>query len=441
MPEIAESRNGQAPADPAHRVADLLGREEGTGGPEGLTAGRLHAAWARTPAGDANGNETPADDRPALAVFCFEDPESVVGRFMAHVSRALARRQVAVHAFVRRGFAAEGTGLHLHELGACGEGDLLAQVQEFTHRACNAFLGLFPAGSPPVTLLGHEWSAVPSLSLLRGLAPYDALLSLHSLERQRGGLDSDLSRQIDALEAAGLRQARAVLVQDPATAEVAKYWVPECAPRIGCARQPFPAEKFHSRLDPGAVKARFQVGPVDPTILYLGDLDERYGPDLLVKAMPAVLKDVKQARLVVVGDGALYWPLRVYARYLLLEHAVRLPGHLEGQALYELIAAADVVAVPSRASTPWWPIQAAWAAGRPVVATHVAAPGLLEHEQDAVLVHPAENSCVWGIERVLFDAGLRQTLAGKGAAKLEERFGWGSVAAQVEELLGVPAAR
>jgi glycosyltransferase involved in cell wall biosynthesis len=165
-------------------------------------------------------------------------------------------------------------------------------------------------------------------------------------------------------------------------------------------------------------------------------LNERYGPDLLVKALPAVLKNHPQARLVVVGDGDLHWPLKVYARYLLLEHAVRLVGNVEGQALHELLQAADVIAVPSRDSTPWWPIQAAWAARRPVVATHPAAPaGLLEHERDGILVYPSENSLVWGIERILFDAGLRQAMADRGGEKLDERFGWGNVAAQVEELM------
>src|SRR5262249_11897267 len=163
-------------------------------------------------------------------------------------------------------------------------------------------------------------------------------------------------------ELRGLREAGAILVNQPATAEVAKYWVPECADRLVSARQPFPVATFDSTFDPGAIKARYQVGPIDPTILFLCDLSEHYGPDLLGKAMPGVLKNPKQARLIVVGDGGLYWPLRVYSRYLLLEHAVRLVGHVEGQPLQELIQAADMIVVPSRESTPWWPIQAAWAA-------------------------------------------------------------------------------
>ena len=264
---------------------------------------------------------------------------------------------------------------------------------------------------------------------------------MHSLERQRSDLSGEISRRIEEIELSGLREVKAILVHDPATAEVAKYWVPECADRIRYARPIFPFQQFNSQLDPGAVKARYQVGPVDPTILYVGDLGELYGPDLLVKAMPAVLKNHKQARLVVVGDGTLYWPLRVYARYLLLEHAVRLVGHIEGEALYQLIQAADVIAVPSRKPTPWWPILAAWASRRPVVATHEAAPGLLEHEQDSLLVYPHANSCVWGIERVLFDPELGRAIAHRGRQKLEERFSWGGVAAQVQELMGVSARR
>jgi glycosyltransferase involved in cell wall biosynthesis len=308
-------------------------------------------------------------------------------------------------------------------------------VEEFTRRAGDAFLARFP--DAPVPLMGFEWPTAPALSLVHGTKQIHTILSLHSLERQRSDLSGETSRRIDEIEQAGLRQAKTVLLHDPATGKIASSCVPECAERIVYAHQPFPVEQFTGNLDPGAVKARYQIGPVDPTILYVGDLDERYGPDLLVKAMPAVLKDHKQVRLVVVGDGGLYWPLRVYVRYLLLEHAVRLPGPLEGPPLHELIQAADVVVLPSRVPTPWWPFQAAWAARRPVVATHSAAPGVLEHEQDAVLAYPSENSLVWGIERVLFDAELGRALGERGNRKLEERFGWNGLAVQVEEMMGV----
>jgi glycogen(starch) synthase len=375
---------------------------------------------------------------PVLAIFCYEGADSIVGQFASQVAAYLAKRGTVVHLFAREGFELADVTVHL--VGESTEGDLVDQVQEFARRAGNEFLRLFRAGSAPVTLLGCEWSSVPVMTILHGIKNLNVLWSLYSLERQRSDMTGDLSQRIEEIELSGLRAAKSLLIHDPAAAEVAKSSVPECAERIVIARPVFPVPQFRTVTDPGQIKARYQVGPVDPTILFVGDLNERYGPDLLVKAMPAVLKNHPQARLVIVGDGKLYWPLRVYTRYLLLEHAVRLVGNVSGQALNELIQAADVIALPSRETTPWWPFLAGWAAHRPVVATHQAAPGVLANEDNSVLCYPSENSCVWGLERVLFDPKLGQALVNKGNEKLEELFGWNNVAVQVEELLGVAAA-
>lgn len=400
---------------------------------------RWHSAAPMSPAAE---REMPAGHaRHAVAMFCFEGPDSAIGRHVAKTAMALARRQTPVYLFSRHNFGLTLPSIYGYSLGDCPANDLPASVQEFARRACNAFLQRFPAGCPGVTLLGYEWSTAPALSILRGLKNVRSILSLHSLERQRSDMTSDLSKRIEAIELAGVREASGLLVHEPPAAEVAKYWVPECADKIVSARPRFPVHQFETPLDPGTIKARYQVGPVDPTILYVGDLSERYGPDLLVKAMPALLKNNKQVRLIVAGAGDLFWPLRVYTRYLLLEHAIRLPGSVEGTAMHELVQAADVVCVPSREATPWWPILAAWAARKPVVATHQSAPSLLEHGQDSVLFYPSENSCVWAVERVLFDANFGRAIGEQGHAKLDQRFDWNCLAEQIEELIGIKASR
>ncbi|MCC6418160.1 MAG: glycosyltransferase family 4 protein [Gemmataceae bacterium] len=383
-----------------------------------------------------------ADTRPVLALFCYEELDSPVGRHVTQLAAVRGRAGKPTHLFARRAAGPQQPEVTVHAVGEPAEGDLLARVQDFTDRACNAFLDWYSETTAPVTLMGCEWSAVPALSLLHGVKDdLNSILSLHSLERQRSAVDSDLSQRIEGIEQSGLREVRAILAHGAAVADAARQLAPGCADRVRHVPEVFPAAAFALDLDPGQIKARYEVGPLDPVILCIGDLNERYGPDLLVKAMPAVLRNHKQARLVFVGDGAQLWPLRVYARYLLLEHAVRFVGDVREQALAELVRAADLIAVPSRRSTPWWPIQAAWAAGRPVVASHEAAPGLLAHEQDAVLVYPNPGSCVWGIERVLYDGGLRDHLAARGRQKLEDRFGWGAAAAQVEELMSAAPSR
>jgi glycosyltransferase involved in cell wall biosynthesis len=394
-----------------------------------------HDRWHANGKGQhGNGRHEP----PVLAMFCFENHASRVGGFLEQLTAALAERPMKLHLFSRRGFELAAPGVTIHVIGETHSSDTLSRVQEFASRACNTFLKLFPATSTPITLLGFEWSAIPVLSLLHGIRNLSVLLSLHALECRRGEMASELSKQIEEIEATGLRTARSILVHDPETAEAARSLAPDCSDRIVPIRTIFPVEDFHTAMEPDQVKAQYQIGPADPTILFIGNVSEGYGADLLVKAMPRVLKKHPQARLIVVGDGSEYWPLRVYCRYLLLDQAVRLPGSIEGAPVYELIQAADVIAVPSRESTPWWPIQAAWAARRPLLATAAAAPDLLEPDYDCMLVEPSEVGCAAGIDGLLSDPELSRAIAERGREKLERLFGWNGIAAQVEDLMASP---
>jgi len=375
--------------------------------------------------------------RPTIAFFCYEDPDTQVGQYVAKLIQALARRQAPVHLFSRAPYDLELPGVAMTAVGSGPDSDVVHSVEEYTRRVCAAYGHQFPAGSAPTVLFGQEWSTFPALTLLREHTRQDVHVALHSLERQRSDMTSDLSRQIAEIETNALREAHTVLIHDQAVGDVARLWVPECGSRLQLVRQPFPTHRFNPKLDPGQIKGRYQIGPVDPTILFVGNLDERHGPDVLMKSVPAIVKNHPQTRFAFVGDGTLLWPLRVYARYLFLEGVVRLLGHLEGQDLFDLIQASDVVAVPSREPTEWWPLQAAWAAGKPVVASHPMAGNLLEHQKDAVLVYPHESSVVWGIERVLYDGQLRTQLAENGAKKLDQRFGYNGAAEQLEQLLGI----
>lgn len=381
----------------------------------------------------------PAVPSPAvLALFCFAPPDSPVGQYMGHVARGLAQRNNVVHLFTRLAFPVDEPGLTVHTIGAVADEDNpLGAVEDFTSRTANAFGKLFPTGKAPDALLGCDWSTIPVLQMLREHTQRDMYLLLGSLEQQRSDVSSDASQRIAAIESAGLHDTKGILVYDQAAGEKARLSQPECSTRLHAAPQPFPVERFESIKDPGKIKAHYQVGPIDPTILYIGPMDDRHGPDILMKSVPAVLKNIPQARFIFVGDGDLLWPLRVWSRYLNMDGVVRLVGHQEGQGLYELIQAADMIMVPSRAPTEWWPFQAAWAARRPVVATHNLGASVLEHNKNCLLIYPHESSCVWGIECVLFDQELRDKIKKQGRETLDKRFGWTGVAEQIERLLGI----
>jgi glycosyltransferase involved in cell wall biosynthesis len=374
-------------------------------------------------------------NRRIYAMFCFEAPESIVGQSVAMLAQGMAKQNTPVHIFSREAFELDTPGIYVHALGGDTEGTLFAQVQDFMRRACNAFLREFHAAAP-VAMMAFEWSSIPAVSLLRSIRNIGFVLSLHSLERQRSNTIDGIGKYIEETELSGLREARLILCSDAATADVAKRCVPECAAKLETLSPMTLIRDFQFELDPGEVKGRFQIGPTDPTILFVGDLSETYGPDALMKAMPRILRNHKQARCVFIGDGDLLWPLRVTSRYLLLDYAVRLAGHLDGQALRELVYAADVVVVPSRGATPWWPIEAAWAANRPVVTTSEAAVALVNADKNALMVEAEESSIAAGVERIMNEPDLARSLAAEGREKLEERYSITKVVARIEELLG-----
>ena len=385
--------------------------------------------------------EARTERRPTLAIFCYQEADTAIGKYIHGIAPQLAEKAMDIHLFTRVAFNLTVSGVQEHVLGECESTDLLESVALFTHRVKEEFSKTFGSNGVNLTLLAHEWTGVPALLQCAKLSGAQTALSLHSLECQRADMKSEMSRKIQESEIQGLEAAQSVLIHDGSTAAAAEKLVPQCRPRIINVPQPFPADKFNSTLDPAEVKGRHLVGPVDPMILFIGNLDDAHGPDVLMKAAPAILKNNKQARFVFVGDGNLQWPLRVHARYLLLEHAVRMVGHLEGQALYELIQAADMVVVPSRFKTEEWPILAAWASKRPVVATHNIGGSMIKHEQDGVVIYSNENSCVWGVERLLFDEGLRKKLGENGHARLKELSNWNRPALQIESLMTAKQAK
>lgn len=379
---------------------------------------------------------SPIGNRRIHAMFCFESPNSTVGRSVAMLAKAIAKVETPVHIFSREPFDLSVPGLYMHAIGGDSEDSVFSQVQNFTRQACNAFLREFHDGSQ-VTTVAFEWSAIPAASLLRAIKNVGFVLSLHSMERQRSNLSDGISRYIEETELAGLREARLVLFHNDATADIARRCVPDCIERIEMMDTMTGLQDFHFLLDPGEIKGRFQVGPTDPTIVFVGDLSEGYGPDLLMKAMPHILQKSKQARCIFIGDGQLIWPLRIQSRYMLLDYAVRLAGHLEGQALRELIYAADIIVVPSRTATPWWPIEAAWAANRPVIVTTEAAPALVRADVDAAVVTPDEAGIAEGIDHILQDPDYARIIANGGRARLEERYSVSKVIARIQEAMQI----
>lgn len=90
------------------------------------------------------------------------------------------------------------------------------------------------------------------------------------------------------------------------------------------------------------------VPPDTPTLLFAGRLIPEKGPDLLIEAMPAILKRIPACRLRIAGDGVLKQSLQDRASELGIATRVNFTGWLPPKELREEMASASLLVAPSR---------------------------------------------------------------------------------------------
>jgi glycosyltransferase involved in cell wall biosynthesis len=175
---------------------------------------------------------------------------------------------------------------------------------------------------------------------------------------------------------------------------------------------------FGARVDElrarrGELRARLRARADETLVLSVARLAPEKGLDTLAEAVARVAG----ARLAVAGEG----PLRPE----LERRGVALLGHLDGDALLEAYAAADVFALVSRRE-PWGVVvNEAAAAGLPLVLSDRvgAAHDLLRPGENGELVPPDDaEAAAAALERLARDPALRER---SGARSRELAAGWG----------------
>jgi glycosyltransferase involved in cell wall biosynthesis len=203
-----------------------------------------------------------------------------------------------------------------------------------------------------------------------------------------------------------------------------------------------------ARLHGDRERGRRTLGLAGQTILFLGRLVPIKGVDLLLEALAPGGAGVglPACELLVAGDGPLRGELCAKAQALGV--SARFLGEIRGQDKADLLAAADVLVVPSRRlgdgrteGTPTVLFEAL-AAGVPVVATRDAGVRhVLVDGEDGLIVAPEPAALRMAIGRLLGDPALCHALAeaGRGVASA---YDWSRVGpALARDLLPDPSAR
>jgi glycosyltransferase involved in cell wall biosynthesis len=162
-------------------------------------------------------------------------------------------------------------------------------------------------------------------------------------------------------------------------------------------------------------RARAGLGaPGRPIVLAAGRLTPQKGFDVLIQAVITLRHREPPPRLVIAGDGPL--AARLAGRARAGGDDVRLLGPRTD--IPALLAAADVVVVPSRWEGQPLIVQEALRAGRPLVASRVGGIPGLTGDDAAMLVPPDDpGALASAIAGVLDDRALASTLGSAAAAR------------------------
>jgi len=382
-----------------------------------------------------------------IAMFSWESLHSIpVGGLAVattELAAALQRRGHEVHVFTRIGPNQKVyeviDGVHYHR---CPFNFSSNFFYEMTNNMCKSMAHHFfetenVSGAFDI-IHGHDWHVVNALDEIKKARNKRVVFSLHTTQFGRDGncFHDGVAKDIANIEWYGTYIAEKVVVLSNAFKEEVKniYRVPEDKLRV--VPNGIWAKKFDGFIDAWKdVKRYFGFGVYDPMIAYVGRMTVQKGPDLLVEAIPDVLKDYPNAKFVFVGDGYMKPQLERRVSELNLWHAVRFTGYVPDDWKTKIMKASEAVVVPSRNEPFGIVVLEAWSCYKPVIATHGTGAGeLIWHDVTGYRVYQAPNSIAWGIKEILRNLEHARWMGKNGRYAAEHVFTWDKVAEQMEKV-------
>lgn len=385
-----------------------------------------------------------------IAMLSWESLHSIavggVAVVVTEVAAALERKGHEVHVFTRMGGGQPHLerihGVWYHRCPFSLHPNFVEEIQNM----CRSFVHHVFAtedhmGAGFDVIHAHDWLAALGMTWIKQGRGRKGILTMHSTEYGRCGNNfwAGQSARIRDHERHGTYCAdRVATVSQALKGEVMwMYNLPDWKVHVIHNGVNVPA--FDGWIDnPGRIRQGYGIGPLDPMVLFAGRMTAQKAPDLLVEAIPMILRYHPRTKFVFAGDGDLRWHCDRRAWQLGVAHACRFLGWRGGMELASLFKVCDVVCVPSRNEPFGISILEAWSAGKPVVASVNGGPNeFVWHEVTGLKIYAHPESVAWGIGTLFTNFEWARWMGRNGRVAVETAFSWDSVA---DRYLGVYSA-
>lgn len=165
-------------------------------------------------------------------------------------------------------------------------------------------------------------------------------------------------------------------------------------------------------------------------ILYAGRLVYEKGVQYLVGAMPKILQNYHDAKLVIAGKGGMIDELKAQVEYLGLGNKVYFTGYMDHKSLCKLYKCADISVFPSTYEPFGIVALEGMLAGNPVVVSDIGGLNeIVDHGVNGMKSYAGNsNSIADSILTLLFDHKLGIEISKNAKAKVKELYNWTKIA-------------
>lgn len=191
-----------------------------------------------------------------------------------------------------------------------------------------------------------------------------------------------------------------------------------------------------------AARDRYGFGSA-PLVVVASRLVPRKGQDRLIECWPAVRDAVPGATLAVVGEGRYEPRLKQLARRHGVEDAVRFLGRLPREDMRDVVAAADVMAMPARTRGGGLDVEGlgivyleAQACGVPVIAGQSGGAPETVTAETGMVVDGTDNTAITAaVIDLLRNPQQRAAMGAAGRKFVGERFSWTVLVERLADVL------
>jgi len=184
-------------------------------------------------------------------------------------------------------------------------------------------------------------------------------------------------------------------------------------------------EKFKPTTDREAVRQQFGLGG-EPCVLFVGSLIPRKGLPFLVEAAKKIVKEQKETKFLIVGEGPMRSQLANSLEAAKLSGNFKFLGNLKEEKLTAVYNCADVFALPSIQEGQGIVLLEAQASGKPVVAFDIGGVNEAVRTGESGLLVKRGNvdDLVDALLKIISDKALGEKMGANGRKFVVENFTW-----------------